>query len=643
MKNIFLIQSIKDNLSRYIIVFISTIILTITIIVVAPFLVKNIIDNQILTTTSKPWYQTNNSCVDSIQYLDNFYVREQDNNNCTTSNTYTLVDNNSTYYLENTKDKSKIILDKEGFNLFYSPAYTNSLFLMFIFLIAFILTSILSYVADLNLRIIARRTILKLRKRCVEILFKVDLSYFDHTSDSEIITHIVNDTDTFYRLLINVGTVLLNGIIVYLSVVISVAFIDIKLALIALLFIPIVYIWIKVYRKRVVTYFENERYSLSKMNSLTNEQIRGIDLIKAYQYEVEAANEFNKYVDSYYINTKKSLIAESLFGGPFVMVIQRIFIILIIVYFGLNYLNNPLILVSAGFIFLLVQFVNSITYPLFDLMHIMNIYSEVSVSLQRLEEFYNTKYYQDKEQLINITNGDITFENVSFAYDKETILNNVNLEFKSNTKNAIVGQTGSGKSTIISLLMRFYDLEEGKIIIDNQNINDYSKKSLRSQIGIVLQDTYLFDGTIFENIVMDMDISYDILMKLCYDINVSFITDHPDGLNQRIDETASNFSSGQKQIIAFLRAIIRQPKILIFDEASSNLDMESEHAINKLIDLHLKDTTMIIIAHRLATISNCDLIYVLDNGSVVEQGKHEELMKLKKVYYNYNTANNEVI
>lgn len=636
MNNIFLKQSIKDNLLRYIIVFISTVILTITIIVLAPFLVKNIIDNQITSTTSNSWYETSAQCSDSVKFNNTYYVREQDKANCNTTTEYQLVDLEKETYLLNKSTNTKINIDSDQFNLFFKPAFNKSMFLMALFLIAFIITSILSYVADLNLRIIARRTILKLRKKCVEILFKVDLTYFDQTSDSEIITHIVNDTDTFYRLLINVGTVLLNGIIVYLSVVVSITFIDIKLTIAALLFIPIVYIWLKVYRRKVVTYFDNERNSLSKMNSLTNEQIRGIDLIKTYQYEIEAANEFNKYVDIYYKNTKKSLTAEAIFGGPFVMVIQRLFIILIILYFGLSYLNNPLIIVSAGFIFLLVQFVNSITYPLFDLMHIMNIYSEVSVSLKRLEEFYDTEYYIEEDNVIQIENGDIEFKDVSFSYGQEPILKNINLSFKSSTKNAIVGQTGSGKSTIISLLMRFYDLKEGSILVDNQDINKYSKKSLREHIGIVLQDTYLFDGTIYDNITMDLDVSYDRIMELCSDINASFITNHPDGLNQRIDETASNFSSGQKQIIAFLRAIIRRPKILIFDEASSNLDMESEQAINKLIDLHLNETTMIIIAHRLATISNCDYIYVLDNGEVVEEGIHEELMKLEKIYYNYN-------
>lgn len=636
MNNIFLKQSIKDNLLRYIIVFISTVILTITIIVLAPFLVKNIIDNQITSTTSNSWYETSAQCSDSVNFNNTYYVREQDKANCNTTTEYQLVDLENETYLLNKSTNTKINIESDQFNLFFKPAFNKSMFLMALFLIAFIITSILSYVADLNLRIIARRTILKLRKKCVEILFKVDLTYFDQTSDSEIITHIVNDTDTFYRLLINVGTVLLNGIIVYLSVVVSITFIDIKLTIAALLFIPIVYIWLKVYRRKVVTYFDNERNSLSKMNSLTNEQIRGIDLIKTYQYEIEAANEFNKYVDIYYKNTKKSLTAEAIFGGPFVMVIQRLFIILIILYFGLSYLNNPLIIVSAGFIFLLVQFVNSITYPLFDLMHIMNIYSEVSVSLKRLEEFYDTEYYIEEDNVIQIENGDIEFRDVSFSYGQEPILKNINLSFKSSTKNAIVGQTGSGKSTIISLLMRFYDLKEGSILVDNQDINKYSKKSLREHIGIVLQDTYLFDGTIYDNITMDLDVSYDRIMELCSDINASFITNHPDGLNQRIDETASNFSSGQKQIIAFLRAIIRRPKILIFDEASSNLDMESEQAINKLIDLHLNETTMIIIAHRLATISNCDYIYVLDNGEVVEEGIHEELMKLEKIYYNYN-------
>ncbi|MGL4383552.1 MAG: ATP-binding cassette domain-containing protein, partial [Bacilli bacterium] len=217
------------------------------------------------------------------------------------------------------------------------------------------------------------------------------------------------------------------------------------------------------------------------------------------------------------------------------------------------------------------------------------------------------------------------------GYDNNKILHDLSIDFKPYQKNAIVGSTGSGKSTIISLIMKYYPVYHGAILIDNQDISKYNAKSLRDQISIVLQDTYLFEGTIYDNISLNNNYSYDDIMSLATEAHATFITEHPLGLNQLINETASNFSSGQKQIIALLRALIKKPKILIFDEASSNLDMESETSINNLINTY--DITIIIIAHRIATIASCDHIFVIEQGKLVEEGTHEQLMANQKQYY----------
>ncbi|WP_423362818.1 ABC transporter ATP-binding protein [Mycoplasma sp. P36-A1] len=612
-----IIQNIKKYKFSYLKTIILTIIITILISITAPFLVKDMIDDNILSNSH--WKLANKG---EILINNKQYEMSKNENDAKLTR-----DKNSNYYLDNKKlnnsDKQNVI------NLIYKKSFYK----LYIFFACFLVAALLMYIADLNIATVARKSIYDLRSKSLKKLFELPISYFDNNSDGEILTKIINDTDTYYRLVLEVGNIILNSFIVYISITFTTLFISIPLFIIALFMIPITIVWIKLYVKKVVSSFELQRDSLEHMNSLTNEQIKGIDIIKTYQQEKTSQNKFNKFANNYYNASKKALITESLFSWTLVTFLQRAFILAVITYFGFNILNEKIVL-SAGLAYLIIYFINSITYPLLELIHMLNGYNSIMVSIKRVSKYLQEPTNKSNKNDIKILNSKIDFKNVSFKYNNKYILENFNISFLPNKRNAIVGATGSGKSTIISLIMRFYDINSGSIYIDDKNIDCYSKKSLRNNIGLVLQKTYLFEGTIYENIVFyDYTIKKEEVMQLVTIARADFIINNPLGLEMQISESSNNLSMGEKQIIALLRALIKKPKILILDEASSNLDMESENAINNLINHYSKDTTITIVAHRVATIANSDMIYVIDNGKLVEQGNHQQLMNENTIYY----------
>ena len=613
----FVSKNIKMNLKNYLIVISVSLVITLLMSIVAPFLVKSIIDDNVLTNS----YWQVSSTKTNVK-LNNEYYKKGDSHN-----SKQLIKKNDNYYLANQ------LLSNDEVKPFLTAIFNNSIKIMGLFFITFIFTALMAYLADYNLRYIARKTIKEQREACLNLILKLDINYYDKNNDGSIITSIINDTQNFYRLLIEIGTVIINAVIVYTSITIVMAFLNFYLFIIALLLLPITLIWMKLYIKKVVTSFELQRDSLTEMNNLTNEQIYGIELIKTFQYEKRAETIFEKQAFKYYDNSKKALVAESTVSWTLVTLLQRSFILLVVVYFGLNHLNHGELLISAGFIYLIIHFINSITYPLVEIIHMLNAYNTVMVSLKRLNTFLATPTKNESLKPINLKNSTIEFKDVCFSYDRELVLDYLSLKFKANAKNAIVGATGSGKSTIISLIMKYYDYQRGQILIDNQDIKNHDTNSLRQQIGLVLQKTYLFEGSIYDNIVLDGNYSEAEVLELAEIAKADFIYSHPEGLKQRISENSNNLSLGQKQIVALLRALIRKPKIVILDEASSNLDMESEQAINNLIDYYSKNATIIIVAHRIATIASCDQIYVIEQGKLVEQGSHHELVALKQAYY----------
>jgi ATP-binding cassette, subfamily B, multidrug efflux pump len=498
-----------------------------------------------------------------------------------------------------------------------------------------ILQGIIQYLMAYLTSWIGQKIIYDLRKKVFEHTINLNLKFFDNNPIGRLVTRVTNDIDVLYEVFSSGLVTAFGDIFTIIWILYFMFTLDWKLSLVTLSVLPILIYATSVFRKKVRTSYAKIRILIAKINSYIQEHITGISIVQLFTKEKETIEEFEKINREHTEQNKKSIFYYAVFF-PVVELLGAIAVGLIIWYGGGQVFSN---MVSVGIIISFIQYTEMFFRPIRDLSEKYNILQTAMASSERIFDLLDHKSPiadpVNPEPIGNIS-GNIEFKNVWFAYNEEDyVLKNVNFKISEGERVAFVGATGAGKSTIINLLCRFYDVTKGEISVDGFDIRNYNQKDLRSNIAIVLQDVFLFSGNIKSNI----DLGNDIISKATIDESIrntgldDFIESLPEGIYHKVNERGSTLSVGQKQLISFARALAHNPKILILDEATSSVDTETELLIQDAIKKLIEGRTSIIIAHRLSTIQSCDKIIVMHKGEIKEMGTHQQLLEKQGLYY----------
>ena len=464
------------------------------------------------------------------------------------------------------------------------------------------------------------------------------MSYFDKKTNGEVLSLVTNDVDTLSQNMDQSATQLITSVISVIGILIMMLSIDKLMTLIALAIMPISILLMGTIVKKSQKHFKNQQDYLAEINGTIEEMYAGQNIIKSYNAEENMLNKFNKQNEKLYDSAWKSSFLSGLMH-PIMAFVGNLGYVLISMIGGYFTIKGR---IQIGDIQSFITYTKNFTQPITQIAQISNMIQAMMAAAERIFEFLEEPEEENKKEKLNIENikGNVEFKNVKFGYDENIIIKDFSAKIKAGQKIAIVGPTGAGKTTIVKLLMKFYDLKDGKILIDGKDINKLDKQEFRKLFGMVLQDTWVFKGTIMENLrygnLNATDEQVEEAAKSAYAHH--FIKTLPDGYNMVLNEETNNISGGQKQLLTIARAILRNPKILILDEATSSVDTRTEILIQKAMDKLMKGRTSFIIAHRLSTIKNADMILVMKDGDIIETGNHKELMKKNGFYKNlYNS------
>ncbi|MER2262526.1 MAG: ABC transporter ATP-binding protein [Psychrobacillus sp.] len=508
------------------------------------------------------------------------------------------------------------------------------LMLLAVFFGLSVVTAIFRYFMFINLQVGANRVVQKLRNDVFQHIQTLPIQYFDNLPAGKVVARVTNDTEAIRNLYVQVLSQFATSIISITGVYIAMFILDVKMAAIALFIVPIVYIWMLAYRKYASQYNHIVRTKIADMNAMLNESIQGMSIIQAFKREKQMDREFEEMNEEHYSYQRKLLKLDSATSFNLVQVLRSIMFALFILVFGSQSME-PGAIVSAGLLYAFVDYTTRLFNPITG---IVNQFSQLERSLvagSRVFELLNEKGEQVEDKRMERYEGNVEFKDVSFAYKGDDfVLKNLSFVANKGETVALVGHTGSGKSSIMNLLFRFYDLTKGKILIDGIDITSLPRQTIRNHMGIVLQDPYLFSGTIETNVSLnDPKISREKVEAALEAVGGERVLKNLEkGLDEPVIEKGSTLSSGQRQLVSFARALAFDPAILILDEATSNIDTETEEIIQHAMDVLKKGRTTFIIAHRLSTIKNADRILVLDRGEIVESGTHDELLQLQGRY-----------
>lgn len=497
-----------------------------------------------------------------------------------------------------------------------------------------IATAILRYFMYIFLQMGANRVVQKLRKDVFGHIQTLPIQYFDNLPAGKIVARVTNDTEALRNLYVQVLANFATSFISIAGVYIALFILNWKMALIALIMIPIIYLWMIVYRKYASKYNNVIRTKIADINAMINESIQGMTIIQAFRREKQMTKEFDDMNEEHYAYQRKLLFLDSATSFNLVNTIRLMMFTIFIVYFGTQSLTTAEI-VSSGTLYAFVDYLTRLFNPITN---VVNQFSQLERSIvvgNRVFEVLDAKGEIVSEESMPRYEGNVVFDKVSFAYrDDEYVLKNLSFAAKRGETVALVGHTGSGKSSIMNLLFRFYDPSKGKIYIDGNDITALPRQTIREHMGIVLQDPYLFTGTIASNVSLnDPKITREKVEEALKAVGAERVLGHLEkGIDEPVIEKGSTLSSGQRQLISFARALAFDPAILILDEATSNIDTETEEIIQHAMDVLKKGRTTFIIAHRLSTIKNADKILVLERGVIKEQGTHDELLSLGGIY-----------
>lgn len=496
-------------------------------------------------------------------------------------------------------------------------------------------SGISNYIRNIYLIKGANEVYVRIQMQVYDHIQSLPIKYFDNMPAGSVVSRITSDVNqirtffvsTFVQILIITLKIIFSYMVLF--------YVDFRFGLFMLALFPVMYIVLKLYNKLSIDSIKGYRRKFSQSNGIINENYQNLEIIKAFNKEKESIEDWNKHNEERYKYWKKLNLVDSLLLHNITGVFRIIIFIGIVYYYAYSHFNNAYG-VTLGMVYMFINYTTDIIYRIADFTMGISNYIKAQGAAINIQEILKLEIEEDKasEVVEEDFRGNIKFENVSFAYkDDFYVLRDLNLEIKENQTVAFVGHTGSGKSTIMNLIVKFYSATKGNVLINGRNINDYSKEYLREKTAIVLQDSFLFEGTLLENITTSNDekIAREALSRVGGD----FILENR-SLNSKVEVGGSNFSTGEKQLICLARALAKDPKILILDESTANIDSETEQNVSRAIEELKQGRTTLVIAHRLSTIKNADMIYVLRKGRVIESGTHEQLLSLdgsyKKMY-----------
>ena len=511
-------------------------------------------------------------------------------------------------------------------------------FLLGVVVALYVVSSIFSYLQTWFLIDISTDISYNLRTRIMDKITYLSMDDAGENKRGDILSRITNDVDSLQNGITQSFIQLMTAVITIVGVLIMMLYINVWMTLASLILIPVSFLLIRYITKHSQSYFLKQLTFKGSLNSQIEETFTGHDIIRTFNQEDIEMEIFESDNENWFKHEWKSQFYSSL-NGPLMNFISNLAYVVIAVLGAIFVIQKA---IAVGDILAFFQYIKNFTQPIQQITRVMNLVQTAMAASERIFEFLEVDDEPNPSDVkVNELNDSITFENVSFGYDEnEKIIKNLSFDVKKGDKIAIIGETGAGKTTIVKLLMRFYDVDSGEIKIDGVNINEYDKNSLRSLMGMVLQDSWLFSDTIANNIRYGkLDATDDEVIDAAKQVRADdFIRQLSDGYETVLSEDSDNISHGQKQLLTIARTILADKEILILDEATSSVDTRTEKLIQDAMDKLMENRTSFIIAHRLSTIKNADKIIVIENGEIIEQGNHEELLNRKGYYY--NTLNN---
>ena len=492
-------------------------------------------------------------------------------------------------------------------------------------------SGISNYIRNIYLVKGANEIYVRIQMQVYDHIQSLPIRYFDNIPAGSVVSRITSDVNqirtffvsSFIQIMIITLKILFSYVVLF--------YVDYRFALFMLLLLPIMYFVLKIYNKLTIDSIKGYRRKFSESNGIINENYQNLEVIKAFNREKASIADWNKHNIERYVYWKKLNQVDSLLLHNITGVFRVILFIGIVYYYAYSSSNNNIFGVTLGMVYLFINYTTDIIYRIADFTMGISTYVRAVGAANNIQEILKLEVEKDIDmQETEDFRGNIEFKNLYFAYNEDDyVLKDINLEIKENQTVAFVGHTGSGKSTIMNLVVKFYEPNKGVLKIGGKDISEYSRKYLRENIAIVLQDSFLFEGTLLENITTSGD--KQLAKKALIQVGGEFILENH-SLESKVEVGGSNFSTGEKQLICLARALAKNPKILILDESTANIDSETEQSVGKAITELKQGRTTLIIAHRLSTIKNADNIFVLNKGVVVESGNHEQLLQKNGAY-----------
>lgn len=598
-----------------------------------PYVLKVAIDDHINGIT-KPMAYTNMPIENAVEYNGYYFTRDTEQaNSVGTAHIHQEGDAFILTTTENGADES-VTLTEEQVQAFRMNDESRLWLLGGLFLLAIVLQFFANYLQVLWLNKTGQDIIYTIRQSTFGHIITRNLSFFDRIQTGRLVTRVTNDTENLNEMYTSVLLNLIKDVLILIGIVIVMLMLNVKLALISMSLTPLILLLAIFFRTKIRDNYRRSKAQLSALNGYLAENISGMITTKIFSKEQKQFDRFDVQNENYYQIAKEEVMLFSIFR-PSIEMIRSLGIALLIWIGAQNVAGGVL---EFGVLYAFIDYMQRFFEPILDLTEQYNVLQSAMASSERIFEVLdNTEEIPNKPDAKKVTEmqGRIEFQNVWFAYvDDNWVLKDVSFVIEPGQSIAFVGATGAGKTSIINLMTRSYDIQKGRILIDDIDIRDYDLHTLRKQIGIVLQDIFLFTGTIKDNIVVGKPEAFqEEIEQVAKYVNAhGFISRLPDKYEERVTERGSTLSTGERQLLAFARTLLADPAVLILDEATSSIDTHTELMIQDALEKLSRNRTTIAIAHRLSTIQNSDKIFVLSHGEIVEQGTHESLLKQNGLY-----------
>ncbi|WP_339238047.1 ABC transporter ATP-binding protein [Oceanobacillus sp. FSL W7-1281] len=624
-----------------------------------PLIAKRVIDNHILGVEGY-WEAVETADDTTAPYHEQLLKRSDrvENEDTPTGATYTLLQIGISYYVfegelpltgeremnngELTIISNNDIVRAEGERLsvqeaypFFEPEKTPIIGLLVLYMVLLIIAGVFQFYQTFLLQKSANQIVKRMRTDLFAHTERLPINYYIDQPAGTIVARITNDTEAIRDLYERVLSIVVASLVYMAGIFIALFILDPQLAALCLLVIPLLYGWMRFYKYFGGKYNQVIRKTISQINGNINEAIQGMPIIQAFNREKAMKADFEELNHRNYTFQKKLIRLSALTSYNLVTVFRNVTFVGFIWYFGASSFDMTS-LISIGVLYAFVDYINRLFEPVTDIVNQLPLIEQARVAGSRVFELLDQPAEETDKRAIDKYRGTISFDHVSFAYQKdEYILKDISFNVGAGQTTAFVGHTGSGKSSIMNLLFRFYDPQIGRITIDGMDTLSLSRQQVRSHMGIVLQDPFLFSGTILSNVTMqDEKITRETAIAALKAVGADrFIEKLPNGYDEEVTENGSTYSLGERQLISFARALAFDPSILILDEATANIDTETELLIQHALEVLKQGRTTLVIAHRLSTIQQADQIIVLDKGSLIEQGNHDTLIAERGSYY----------